>query len=480
MSVSQEVIPYDETGGSFWEINGFKATSKRVNDGNSLCSDLMSMIKERSEIENKYSSMLRQWSKKWYDQIGKGPEYGTTEGAFGGLFQECDRLSNLHSRIRDLLSNEVYQKVKQWQKETYTKQKLGGLKQFKEMDDGFTKAQKPWAKKYEKVVKTRDEFHKACKNLRTAEINERNQQGDTSISEDQKRKNILKIEEWENKRDLSRNKYEVALQDITDYNARYMEDMTEVFMKCQALEENRQEFFKRVLFDVQQCLNLSTDPEYSQIYADLHQTISNADSDKDLTWWSQAHGIDMVMLWPTFEEFVPQQAHLSKKGVKGRPVGEEGITLTMLRKEEPPMPTAQSYQNDRNQPNDNRNTYNGRSASYYEPSLNPFGDADTREDFSDNECIDSGSGLWFHADPAGGDEGDQSFLDGEDDYLVDDGRPGVPIRALYDYEGSEDDELSFKAGDEFEKLEDEDEQGWCKGRLHNRVGLYPANYCVEI
>ena len=31
-------------------------------------------------------------------------------------------------------------------------------------------------------------------------------------------------------------------------------------------------------------------------------------------------------------------------------------------------------------------------------------------------------------------------------------------------------------GDEFEKLEDEDEQGWCKGRKENRVGLYPANY----
>ena len=32
------------------------------------------------------------------------------------------------------------------------------------------------------------------------------------------------------------------------------------------------------------------------------------------------------------------------------------------------------------------------------------------------------------------------------------------------------------SGDEFEKLEDEDEQGWCKGRKDNRVGLYPANY----
>lgn len=31
-------------------------------------------------------------------------------------------------------------------------------------------------------------------------------------------------------------------------------------------------------------------------------------------------------------------------------------------------------------------------------------------------------------------------------------------------------------GDVFEKLEDEDEQGWCKGRKDGRVGLYPANY----
>ena len=41
--------------------------------------------------------------------------------------------------MRDRLGSDVYLKVKQWQKETYTKQKLGGLKQYKEMDEGFTK-----------------------------------------------------------------------------------------------------------------------------------------------------------------------------------------------------------------------------------------------------------------------------------------------------------------------------------------------------
>lgn len=31
-------------------------------------------------------------------------------------------------------------------------------------------------------------------------------------------------------------------------------------------------------------------------------------------------------------------------------------------------------------------------------------------------------------------------------------------------------------GDIFTKIEDEDDQGWCKGRVGGRIGLYPATY----
>ena len=58
-----------------------------------------------------------------------------------------------------------------------------------------------------------------------------------------------------------RDGYENALSDINSYNPKYMEDMTDVFERCQRMEAQRLQFFKETLFSVQKCLNISEDPE---------------------------------------------------------------------------------------------------------------------------------------------------------------------------------------------------------------------------
>lgn len=59
------------------------------------------------------------------------------------------------------------------------------LKEKKDMDDQFKKAQKPWTKYLTKVNKCKMDYHNSCKNERTAINQERNANADSSLSQDQ-------------------------------------------------------------------------------------------------------------------------------------------------------------------------------------------------------------------------------------------------------------------------------------------------------
>jgi len=70
MSVNEEV----EAAGSdsFWEVDQFRRTVKRVDDGLNMSHELARLITERSEIEREYAKKLQSWSKKWSETIEKG------------------------------------------------------------------------------------------------------------------------------------------------------------------------------------------------------------------------------------------------------------------------------------------------------------------------------------------------------------------------------------------------------------------------
>jgi len=292
------------------------------------------------------------------------------------------------------------------------------IKEKKELDEEFKRVQKPWAKALERVNKTKQDYHIACKNERTLSNQERNASSDTSVSPDQLRKIQERLAKVKDEVSKCKEKYELSLEAINQINQRYITEMTQVFEKCQDMEEERLKFFKDVLFDIHDCLNISKDPELPIIYEEFRHTLQNADPSKDLKWWSNTYGVGMSMQWPQFEPFSEEFRDIIKDPkTKKVHASNDGITLI------------------------NQHRFN--------EELPEWSESFTTSNQSLAETVNGSTNA------------------------------RVSVRALYDYEGAEADELSFKQGDVFEKLEDEDEQGWCKGRKGDTVGLYPANY-VEV
>ncbi|XP_038052544.1 protein kinase C and casein kinase substrate in neurons protein 2-like isoform X2 [Patiria miniata] len=407
--------------GSFWEMGQYKRTVKRVDDGHRLCNDLMALIQERSEIERKYSKSLRHWSKRWNELIDKGPEYGTVKSAWKSTLTEADSKSESHLDIAKKLMQEVQGAVKTWQKENYHKKMMNGFKETTEAGEGFAKAQKPWGKSLKNVNAKKAAYHAACKAEKQALSQEMTASQDSSLSPDQIKKTQDKVERTKQEKQKLEERYRTSLDDLKALNPRYMEDMGIQFDKTQVFEKRRIEFFKQTLKDMHKVLDLSSSPSFAQIYTDFKSTIENADPDKDLKWWKTNHGTGMAMNWPDFEDY-KEELHAigSKRATMKNSVsggGDGSITVKTVR----------SINDDYN------------NTEYNDPLA--YGDRQMSQESHDEE---------------------------------------VKVRALYKYEGLEDDELSFEVGDILTKLEDEDEQGWCRGRYNGREGLYPSNYAEPV
>ncbi|KAA0192768.1 hypothetical protein HAZT_HAZT009065 [Hyalella azteca] len=174
---------------SFWEIGNYKRTTKRIEDGNRLCDDLMRLVQERAEIEKLYAKHLKEWSKKWNNIIERGAlctllHSGHLNALKIEFLELVGKSRQLTLRKIVFLSNAVQDYFCNC-KRNFQSLMMGQLKEKRDTEELFKKAQKQWAKLYERVNKARHDYHTACKGERSALNHERNATGDSALSPDQ-------------------------------------------------------------------------------------------------------------------------------------------------------------------------------------------------------------------------------------------------------------------------------------------------------
>jgi hypothetical protein len=389
---------------------------------------------------------------------------------------EADASAEVHQTVHDELQNDIIPAIKSWQKTKYIKSMMH-IKPTKDFEEEFKRAQKPWAKLYVKVDKYKRDYHTATKNLKMAETQDNNSKLDGTVPQDQRVKVAEKVERCRKEKEATKVKYTEALQELNRANPKYMDDMNEVFTRCQAFEKDRLGKFREFLGSTEKCLDL-THRLQSSNFQQFSQTIKNCDTERDLACWSDTYGAGMKMNWPTFEEYSEAHRTLSRRA-KGEIEKENPVVVTAIRSNNNNGPSGVGSADNRLSTNYTTGTSNGshsslpnyqtnslpsyQNQSSYPPAANPF--------YEDDEMNNGDSSSLSHQ------PSHQSPISTGGSSL--DNSAGPLVRALYDYEAQEQDELSFKQGDVFTKVEDEDDQGWCKGRVGSRVGLYPATY-VEV
>jgi len=265
--------------------------------------------------------------------------------------------------------------------------------------------------------------------------------------------------------------------------------MNNVYKKCDVFEKERLDFFVQKFVKMHAMLNIYEKMNVGEIYAEFLATARQTNPDRDLVSWSKDCGAGMSMNWPVFEEYSEELKTIAR-GSKAKSIKDGvnvdnngGVLMTSIKhkgdeadfdtnrasvisssaNENLQRPT-EPKQHQQPQTHNSTNYHQQQSTtnSLGKESANPFGDYNDDDDNLETN------------------RSNENNNDSDDDSSNPPNYLNVKVKALYDYQSAEDDELSFKAGEEFTKLMNEDERGWCLGKIGSKIGLYPATYAESI
>lgn len=401
----------------------------------------MKMFTERADIESKYSKRLQDWHEKWTKLLESSCMYASMKTAALGSIKEAKDRSLIHVDCSMKIHNQTVENIRRNKESSYHKAFVG-LKECKEYEEAFAKAQKPWATAFTKVQRTKKNFHSACKQVEIATQNHNTASKDSEVPIDKIKKLEDSVVKSEKNMASMKKKYEEKLARIDPLNSTYETEMKNVYEKWEKDEIRRKDFLQQTLVNYHNAVNIIDDHRLKECFDNQINVAYSGKTQYDVEWYSENLGANMVKPWPKFEEY---------GSIPERPA-------------QAPVVEPNSIQQ-----NDYATLQSQNSGGSYQELQNAYQpeEEDDSNPFNENE-----------------NENKDVYEDDDEDWEMPPPVPvpggGIPVRALYDYSRVEDDELSFKAGDILTKLTEEDQQGWCRGKLNDEEGLYPANYVEPI
>ncbi|KAG2455324.1 PACN3 protein, partial [Polypterus senegalus] len=166
----------------------YQVTVKRFDDAYHTCNEVIACFQDRAKIERQYAQQLSEWTSKWRPLVDSSPLYGSLLRAWQCFFTAADKLTVLHGSICRSLVSEDGDRVRTWQREMFHRKLFGGFRESHDLEAGFARAQKPWAKKLKKLEKARSAFHKASRREHQASMRENHAKGNPDVSIEKQKK----------------------------------------------------------------------------------------------------------------------------------------------------------------------------------------------------------------------------------------------------------------------------------------------------
>eukprot|EP01116_Phalansterium_solitarium_P013714 TRINITY_DN31113_c0_g1_i1.p1 TRINITY_DN31113_c0_g1~~TRINITY_DN31113_c0_g1_i1.p1 ORF type:complete len:515 (-),score=226.53 TRINITY_DN31113_c0_g1_i1:200-1744(-) len=506
-------------------LDGWNLLNKRTEGTLKSCGEFSSFLKQLSKCEKAYAASVVKLCKEQKKELQKAPpaekEVGLLMACLETLCTELEVAAEAHNTFGDNLEKELSKAVGD-----YVKDKTKVRKQLEANSSKLTKDLKA---SHDNLGKARQKYVAASKEAEQAEQAQQKAKLDMTLKPAQLAKAQSKAQEMADKAQQADQTYQQTLSATNAHqNDYYRSSMPQLLAEFQAFEDERLRYFKDTLAKFND-LHAQPPRTRTQVCETIAAAVAAIDVDADIVTYVNDNKTNVVppedivyLSWNTDPVtlvpgrasgtgFAPEPRPASMMAVK--PVGGGSSAAAPTGKYKPASGTQDTFSN--------RSW--GLSADDSARMGTSEQQAKLREQLAELDRLvasetKSKDGLdnlvrFYASDPVAQrraeDEARESQaklermqqarstvqrqleqLSGSNGhYSADsDPQPSAPeppaggfvrVRGLFDYESTNDTELSFKEGDILIVTE-QDESGWWYAEIDGRAGFIPENYCEVI